>query len=360
MKNDKNPALLPSGFVDLLPPDAEQEYTAIGKMMAVFASFGYGRVKPPLLEFEESLFAPGPGASMINDTFRVMDPVSHRMMGFRSDITAQIARIASSRLEKEPRPLRVCYANDVLRTKAGQNRIERQFTQVGCEIIGEKNIEADIEACVVAIVGLKEIGVADITIDLAMPHIVGKLLEKLDDEERAVVKSALEHRSLDKLKSNKSIKNILEKLVQASGPAQNALNSLSALSAFREETAKLKTISDGIARALNELGFDDVKITIDPVEMRGFKYYSGMGFTLFAKNIAGALGRGGHYDIHFGGKKQSESANGFTLYMDTVRKAMPKIKPKRAENASYSANWKNIRDRQNKGAIVVRAKGKSK
>jgi ATP phosphoribosyltransferase regulatory subunit len=41
--SDKNPALLPSGFVDLLPPVAEREAVASGDLMATFAGFGYER-----------------------------------------------------------------------------------------------------------------------------------------------------------------------------------------------------------------------------------------------------------------------------------------------------------------------------
>ncbi len=48
--------------------------------MAVFASHGYERVKPPLLEFEDSLLA-GSGAAVADQTFRLMDPDTHRMMG---------------------------------------------------------------------------------------------------------------------------------------------------------------------------------------------------------------------------------------------------------------------------------------
>ena len=116
----QNNALLPSGFEDLLPPQAEAEYAAIATLMGVFRGFGYARVKPPLAEFEESLLAPGPGAALTQETFRVMDSDTHRMMGLRSDITAQIARIALSRLSEEKRPLRLTYANDVIRTRASQ------------------------------------------------------------------------------------------------------------------------------------------------------------------------------------------------------------------------------------------------
>ena len=55
------PALLPAGLRDLLPPDAEIEAAAIEAMLSCFAGHGYERVKPPLVEFEQSLLG-GAGA----------------------------------------------------------------------------------------------------------------------------------------------------------------------------------------------------------------------------------------------------------------------------------------------------------
>ena len=49
-----NPALLPAGLRDLLPPDAETEASAVESLMDVFAGHGYQRVNPPLLELEHS------------------------------------------------------------------------------------------------------------------------------------------------------------------------------------------------------------------------------------------------------------------------------------------------------------------
>ena len=63
-------------------------------IMAAFAAHGYERVKPPLLEFEDSLLA-GSGVAVAEQTFRLMDPVSQRMMGLRADTTPQVARIAA-------------------------------------------------------------------------------------------------------------------------------------------------------------------------------------------------------------------------------------------------------------------------
>ena len=98
-----NPALLPAGLRDLLPPEAETEAASVEAIMDVFAAHGYQRVKPPLLEFEDGLLA-GTGAAMADQTFRLMDPDSHRMMGLRADMTPQVARIATTRLAHRAAP----------------------------------------------------------------------------------------------------------------------------------------------------------------------------------------------------------------------------------------------------------------
>jgi ATP phosphoribosyltransferase regulatory subunit len=96
MNDAPHPALLPTGMHDLLPPEAEIEAQVVARLMATLAAHGYERVKPPLVEFEETLLS-GAGAAMANATFRMMDPASHRMISVRADMTPQIARIAASR-----------------------------------------------------------------------------------------------------------------------------------------------------------------------------------------------------------------------------------------------------------------------
>ncbi|MBT5413208.1 MAG: ATP phosphoribosyltransferase regulatory subunit, partial [Rhodospirillaceae bacterium] len=112
-------ALLPAGLRDVLPPDAAHEAGVVAGLLTTFERRGYQRVKPPLVEFEESLLRES-GAAMAAHTIRVMDPVSQRMMGLRADMTLQVARIATTRLAKAPRPLRLSYAGDVLRVRGTQ------------------------------------------------------------------------------------------------------------------------------------------------------------------------------------------------------------------------------------------------
>src|SRR5262245_20731879 len=109
-------ALLPNGLNDTLMPHAAVEAEMERRVLEAFARFGYERVKPPLAEFEDSLMD-GPGGAVAAQMFRLMDPVTQRMMGLRPDITPQIARIATTRLTNAPRPLRLSYAGPVLQVR---------------------------------------------------------------------------------------------------------------------------------------------------------------------------------------------------------------------------------------------------
>lgn len=158
-------ALLPAGLRDVLPPEAAHEARVVEALLSQFAAHGYERVRPPLVEFEESLLA-GSGVAMGSQTFRLMDPVSQRMMGVRADITLQIARIAATRLAGAPRPLRLSYAGEVLRVRGSQLVPERQLGQVGVELIGAASAEADAEVISMAAEALGAFGVNDLSVDL--------------------------------------------------------------------------------------------------------------------------------------------------------------------------------------------------
>ncbi|MFM2130226.1 MAG: phosphoribosyltransferase regulatory subunit, partial [Pseudomonadota bacterium] len=129
---------------DILPPEAAFETATVNRLLGVFRAHGYAQVKPPLVEFEQSLLS-GTGAAMTGQTFRLMDPASHAMLGLRADMTLQVARIATTRLSHEPRPLRLCYSGQVLQVAGSQLRPERQVGQAGVELIGAASPRADAE-----------------------------------------------------------------------------------------------------------------------------------------------------------------------------------------------------------------------
>ena len=332
---DKNSTLLPKGFEDLLPPEADMEFRGIGILMKAFSRFGYERVKPPLVEFEDSMFAPGPGASCAEQTFRVMDPQSEKMLALRSDITSQIARIATSRMVDAPRPLRIAYANDAIRTRASQQRTLRQFAQVGCELVGGQENHDIIEMAVIALKGLSDVGLENVTIDFSLPDIFDAVFEAAD----------VPKKELDALRS------------QLSGKAERAIDKLEALG-LSDDALKhigdLKVVLAGVKKAAEELGITNVSYTVDPLETKGFEYHSGVVFTLFCSDAHGEIGRGGRYAIDCDETQCASVAAGFTLYMDTVRTAMPAFEGKARVLVPIDAGWDVLQELQEQKYITVR------
>ncbi|HEY2539337.1 MAG TPA: ATP phosphoribosyltransferase regulatory subunit [Stellaceae bacterium] len=332
MNDAPHPALLPTGMRDLLPPEAEAEARVVALLMERLAAHGYERVKPPLVEFEETLFA-GAGAAMASATFRTMDPGSHRMVGVRADMTPQIARIAATRLGNAARPLRLSYAGQVLRVRGSEIRPERQIGQVGAELIGSGGPAADVEAVVVAAEGLSSLGVPHLSVDITLPTLVPAVVDAygISGKRAATLRAALDRKDAAAVAATAGAAGeLLGCLLAASGPAEMALAALDRLdlpAQARPERARLGAVLDGLKDAA-----PDLRVTIDPVENRGFEYHTGISFTFFAGRGAlgrssGELGRGGRYQA--GDPALPEPATGFTLYTDTILRSLPEAGPQR-------------------------------
>jgi ATP phosphoribosyltransferase regulatory subunit len=314
-----NPALLPAGLRDMLPPDAETEASAVEALMDVFAAHGYQRVKPPLLEFEDSLLA-GSGAAVADQTFRLMDPESQRMMGLRADTTPQVARIATTRLAGAPRPLRLSYAGQCLRVRGTQLAPDRQIAQAGIELIGHDSPDADAEIVLVAAEALAALGLTRVSFDLTLPMLTPTLLDEagMTGPARSALARALDRKDAAAVaRHGGDLAPVLTELLLAAGPADRALAALAA--------ARLPNSAGDLALRVAEVvaairaRAPQLRMTIDPVEFRGFRYETGVSVTVYAPGRHEELGRGGRYRCG-----ETEPATGLTLFPDAVLRVAPK------------------------------------
>jgi ATP phosphoribosyltransferase regulatory subunit len=106
-------SLLPTGFRDRLPPEADASARLVRAILDTAASYGYERVQAPLAEYEASLT--GSLGTSARDLLRFVDPVSGETMAVRSDITGQVGRIAATRMGHHPRPVRLSYGGPVVK-----------------------------------------------------------------------------------------------------------------------------------------------------------------------------------------------------------------------------------------------------
>jgi ATP phosphoribosyltransferase regulatory subunit len=316
-------ALLPAGLQDVLPPEAAHEAAIVERLMGMFTAHGYERVKPPLVEFEDSLLS-GPGAAMAKRSFRLMDPVSQRMLAVRADMTLQVARIAATRLSRQARPLRLSYAGQVLRVKGSNLRPERQVGQAGVELIGSDSAAADAEVILLAADALAALDVRQLSIDLNLPLLVSAAAKGcgLDGAATAALVAALDRRdaaAIGRLAGEEAP--LFRALLRSAGSARPALAALGRLDLPPAAAAERDRLAEVVELLLRNS--PKLVLTVDPVEHRGLEYHSGVGFSLLARKVRGELGRGGRYL-----SAKGEASTGFTIYLDSLLRAVPGPKPR--------------------------------
>ncbi|MBV9841872.1 MAG: ATP phosphoribosyltransferase regulatory subunit [Sphingomonadaceae bacterium] len=305
-------ALLPEGLRDRLPPEAEALGRVRGAVLWVAEMNGYARVEPPLAEFADGLIGRLKTSRAV-DLLRVVDPVSQRTLALRPDITAQVGRIATTRLGQRPRPLRLCYAGQVLKVRGTQLRPEREMCQAGVEIVGTDHVAAVIETVRVALDALKAAGSADISVDLTLPDLVPLLAAgpmPLPADRIETVAAELDGKDAGALAALGAQAYL--PLLEAAGPVEAALGRLATLPGQELLDGRIAAVR-AVASAIG----DRATVTLDPTERHGFEYQSWIGFSFFVPGVRGEVGRGGSYTVvHPDGRE--EPAVGFSLFLDPL------------------------------------------
>ncbi len=310
--------LLPSGFYDLIPPHAATRRRVVNSLLDTYANAGYLEVEPPLMEFEDSLLE-GQDDAMSRRAFRVLDPLTQKIMAVRPDITLQISRMVNARLIGDNLPLKLCYHGEVLRVRGEGAFGARQLTQAGVELLGAYDYRADCETIALAAQSLKAAGFKDITIDLNLPSLPRKILAGVDEKIVEITLEALSCKDYGFIsRQNLNCRDILLALLESAGPLPYALQRLQALPLPVQERDNLRTLEQTYI-ALQKM-HPDLNLSLDVTENHGFAYHTGIAYGIYIRNLSGEIGSGGRYNLDWHDKQVP--ATGFTLYVNPLLKAM--------------------------------------
>ena len=341
--------LLPEGFRDSLPDLAELELKINSIFLDLLKLNGFLLVKPPLVEFENSLFFLKKDKENI-DSFRVMDPLSQKIMGIRSDITMQVARIACGSLSKDIRPLRLCYTGEVLKVKNNNLNMSRQFTQVGAEIIGvEKNLCLN-ELINLIIEILKKIGIKKFVVNFSIPNLIHAILRdfKLSKSDFEIVTSCFKNKNLYQIRNiSTRLYRISEFLLGSVGDVKGKINYIKKFKFTKNLQSEIDSFLSHIKRINDE--FEDCKIMIDPLEVDEPDYHVGLCFKVYSENSK-ELFSGGGYMV------EDEVCSGFSGFLENLlSESTIKIKTKKRILVSYDLKIVKKVELQKKGLIIIKS-----
>jgi len=326
--------VLPDHIADVLPSEARHIEELRRGLLDTARCYGYELVMPPLLEHLESLLT-GTGEALDLQTFKLVDQLSGRSMGLRADTTPQVARIDAHLLNRKG-ITRLCYCGPVLHTRPDKPHATREPLQFGAEIYGHAGLEADLEALRLARECLRVAEVRNTTIDLADVRVVSSLLESVAPNAQvlAAIHAALAAKDTGELAS------LTRDFPRDSREGLLALPHLYGDQTVLIEAERVLQRFAGVPKLLSNLKWiadrlEGAAVTFDLADLRGYAYYSGARFAIYAPDASDALVRGGRYDEVGAVFGRNRPAAGFSL---DIKQVVSVVSP-RALKAAIRAPW---------------------
>lgn len=321
---------LPKGVRDFLPLKAAKVEYLQRQLQQVYSAWGFRPVITPQLEYLDVLER-GLGEGLRERTFRFDDRQSGRMLAFPPDMTPQIARIAATRMNELPLPLRLYYSGRVLRHTEQQAGKDRDIFQSGVELIGLDGPEADAEMIAMAVESLAAVGAQEFTIDIGQVEFFRGVMDGLPLDPRLAEQVA------DAIlrKDSSELKLLLEQSELKDSTCEEIL-ALPRLYGGREVLERAeKSVSnersrkalDSLAQVLDVLDVYGVldHVTIDLGELRGLNYHTGITFQGFLAGIGHTVCSGGRYNNLIGKYGFSVPSTGFTFSLLHLLFALDKV-----------------------------------
>ena len=320
-----NKWLLPDGVEELLPDQAWQVEQFRRRVLDVFNQNGYQLVQPPLLEYLESLLT-GAGHDLDLLTFKVTDQHTGRMMGIRADMTPQLSRIDAHVLNQQG-PTRLCYAGPVLQTAHRSGFHSREPMQIGAELFGSSELQADVEIIRLCADVLQSLDVRNLRFDLGHVGIFNALISmaQLDGSQTEQLLRICQQKSWPDMSTfitdhdiDPGIADILNGLLDLEGPPDEVFRLASNLFENADETVQQQLSQFQDLVGLIHKYLPDLSLSVDFLELRGINYHTGVVFSVYCDSYANAVAKGGRYDDVGRAFGRARQATGFSADLRQV------------------------------------------
>ncbi|HED13945.1 MAG TPA: ATP phosphoribosyltransferase regulatory subunit [Gammaproteobacteria bacterium] len=310
--------LLPDGMEELLPEDGWLLERLRRSILDLFDVWGYDLVVPPLVEFLDSLLT-GAGEDLELKICKFTDQVTGRTLGVRADMTPQVARIDARYLHRQM-VARLCYAGPVLYTHTDEPAGSREPLKIGAELFGDTGPAGDCEIIRLMVEAVQQTGLLQPCLDLGHVDVYRRLVAAAgltEAQEQTLFSILLRKAKPDLLhffqKNNLSVSicDWFMVLLGLHGDVTVLARARSELAVAGPEVSRAMDDLESVLQQLTAT-LPDLSIHIDLAELRGFRYHTGIIYSLYAPQTAALLAQGGRYDGIGKVFGQNRSATGFS------------------------------------------------
>lgn len=322
-KNVRSPSLI-RGMKDILPKEGPLWQKMHATATAITGAYGFSLMETPIVE-EAALFVRsiGRGTDVVEKEMYVFEDRDGTRVCLRPEATASAVRAYIMHgMHSMPQPVKVWQIGPMFRHDRPQAGRYREFHQLDCETIGERDAYIDAELIVVAYNFLRDLGIP-VTV-----HV--NSIGTKEDRERYVVEL------MGYLRSKRSyLCEDCKKRMQ-----RNPLRVLdckveSCVAVLEEAPQIIDWLSESskayFMKVLEYLDELSVPYILRSTLVRGLDYYTDTVFEMYPETgettAQSALGGGGRYDLlmeQMGGRPTP--ACGFALGLERVATAMRALK----------------------------------
>ena len=291
---------IPEGLNDLLPEEVFKRRLLENKISQVFNKWGYQEIITPTFEFYEIL-AKGAGSIMKKEMIKFFDREGN-IIALRPEMTTPLARVTSTKMQQEPKPLRFYYISNVFRYDDLKTGNRKEFNQAGVELIGVNSKEADAEVIALAMECLKNSGLKKFFIDISHINFFNGIMQsiRVKEERKQEIKKAILNKDfvlLEKILSLEDIKDrekeFILKMPTLRG-REEVLEEAGKIISNKLSASALKEIKE-VYNLLKNYGLEEY-ILIDLGIIRDFDYYTGIIFEGYTDYLGFPVCGGGRYD----------------------------------------------------------------
>ena len=280
------------GTRDILPEEARKWQYLEKVARDIFQKYGYEEVRTPIFEVTE-LFQRSIGEDtdiVIKEMYTFLDKKG-RSLTLRPEGTAGIIRaVIENNLHRQKRIMRLYYLGPMYRYERPQKGRQREFYQIGAELIGPDNPASDIEIITLTLELFDVLGLKNLVLYLnsvGCPRCRARYRESLKDYFKNKIK-----------------------MMCADCQRRYSLNPMRILDCKEKEDRvyieKSPKISDYLCQDCQEqfekvkeyLHFLKIDYSLDPYMVRGLDYYTRAAFEIKYEGLGAqdTLAAGGRYD----------------------------------------------------------------
>jgi len=286
------------GMRDLVGQEAQALTLIIANARKTASLYGFQEAITPLVEPLELLSAKT--GEEIRQRMFVFKDLGERQVALRPEFTASIARLTTTALRNEPKPLRLFSVGTVYRYDEPQRGRYREFWQSNFELMGSTKPESDAEIILLTNNLMQSLGLQGYAFKIGHIGIIRGILsqEGVDEKTQNAVLQRMDKKEYDaalKLIESEKCRQMLTGLIEIKG--NDWLDVIEQIQYYVAGYDKAKAAVENLAEVLKlVVESNNPPIVVESAFARGLEYYTGTIFEIYIPQLEIALGGGGRYD----------------------------------------------------------------